>query len=193
MLPVDLRLALSPLDTYRTLVAEPAASSWPRALERPLMVAVIIGMAVTLASAERVPVGLLVMGVACWSFVPVLQLLIGAIVTALAPSRPVRMARAIELLFVAQLPWSLWVVAMTGLYRFSPADPGLIVQAPSLMIPAVWTAWILWAFCRIVLGCAERRALLLLVVHQALTWTLFFAYALLASGFSARILAAVGR
>ena len=126
-LPLDLRLALAPLDTYRELTAEPADSSWRRALERPALVAVIVGTAVTLSSAERVPVGLVAMGILCWSFVPALQLLVGAIVSGMAPSRSIGMARSIELLFMAQLPWSLWVLAMTGLhdvYRRAPAAGG---------------------------------------------------------------------
>ena len=42
-LPLDLRVALAPLDTYRELIAEPARGSWLRALERPALVAVIVG------------------------------------------------------------------------------------------------------------------------------------------------------
>jgi hypothetical protein len=192
-LPVDLRLALSPLDTYRELVGETVPASWSRALERPVMVAVIIGTAVTMCSAERAPAGLLLMGVACWSFVPVLQLLIGMIVIAIARPRSMRMARAIELLFVAQLPWSLWVLAMTGAYRFLEVNPGLVIQVSGLAVPALWTLGILWAFCRTVLDCSPRRALIMLVVHQALTWTVFFGYVTLVSGVWPRLLAAIGR
>jgi hypothetical protein len=192
-LPTDLRLALAPADTYRELLTEPVESSWLRALERPLMVAVIIGMAVTMCSAERVPLGLMLMGALCWSFVPAVQLLVGAILIALAPRRTMPMARAVELLFVAQLPWSLWVLTMTGAYRFLSASPGLLVQMLSLIIPAVWTAKIIWAFCRTVLGCSTVRALALILVHQTLTWVIFFTYVIFTSGFLVRVLAVIGR
>ena len=65
-LPIDLRVALFPFDTYRELVAEPVRGSWRRALERLALVAVIVGTAVTMSSARRVPLGLVAMGIVCW-------------------------------------------------------------------------------------------------------------------------------
>ena len=139
-LPLDLRLALAPLDTYRELIVESADGSWRRALERPALVAVIVGTAVTLSSAERVPVGLVAMGILCWSFVPALQLLVGAIVSGMAPARSISMARSIELLFMAHLPWSLWVLVMTGLPVFTYVPLPQAAQVLSLLIPGVWTS-----------------------------------------------------
>jgi len=69
--PRDLRLALSPTKTYRELIAEPERGTWLRALERLAFVAILIGTAVTLASARRLPPGLVLMGILCWSFVPI--------------------------------------------------------------------------------------------------------------------------
>jgi hypothetical protein len=191
-LPLDVRVALAPLDTYRELTADSGDSSWRHALERPALVAVIVGTAVTLSSAERVPIGLVAMGILCWSFVPALQLLVGAIVSALAPARPSTMARSIELLFMAQLPWSLWVLAMTGMATFTSLALPLAVQVLSLLIPGVWTSLIVSAFCRAGLGCTAPRARWLTAVHQTMTWTLFFGYVFLVSGIWARILAFVG-
>ena len=62
-LPLDLRLALSPLETYRQLIAEPVRGTWLRAFERAALVAVIIGTAVTMSSARRVPLGLVLTGI----------------------------------------------------------------------------------------------------------------------------------
>jgi hypothetical protein len=190
--PIDLRVALAPLDTYTELTREPAGSGWLRALERPVLVAVIVGTAVTLSSAERVPIGLVSMGILCWSFVPALQLLVGAIVSAMATARPITMARSIELLFMAQLPWSLWVLVMTGLTTFTPIPLPQTVQVLSLLVPGVWTTRIVYAFCRTALGCAPGRARLLAAAHQAMTWVVFFTYVFLVSGIRGRILALVG-
>jgi hypothetical protein len=132
------------------------------------------------------------MGILCWSFVPALQLLVGAIVSGMAPARPISMARAIELLFMAQLPWSLWVLAMTGMLTFSYLTLPLASQVLSLLIPGVWTALIVSAFCRAGLGCTTRRARWLTACHQTMTWTIFFGYVSLVSGLWARILALVG-
>jgi hypothetical protein len=132
------------------------------------------------------------MGILCWSFVPALQLLVGAIVGGMAPARPVSMARAIELLFMAQLPWSLWVLAMTGVTTFTSFHLPLVVQVLSLLIPGVWTSMIVSAFCRAALGCTTRRARWLTACHQTMTWTIFLGYVSLVSGLWARILALVG-
>jgi hypothetical protein len=191
-LPPDLRLALSPTETYRQLIAEPVRGTWLRALERPALVAVIIGTAVTLSSARRVPLGLVLMGIVCWAFVPLVQWLIGLVVIGCARGRPVSVPRCLELLFAGHLPWSLWTLVMVGLYTFTTVPIALTAQVLSLLVPAVWTTIIVSAFCRAALGCTPARARMLTAAHQAMTWTAFFAYLSLVSGFWPRILAFVG-
>jgi hypothetical protein len=191
-LPRDLRVALSPLDTYRELIAEPVRGSWLRALERPALVALIVGTAVTLSSARRVSLGLVLMGIVCWSFVPLVQCLIGLAVIGRARGDSMSVPRRLELLFAGHLPWSLSTLVMVGLYTFTRLPIGLAAQTLGLLVPAVWTTVILSAFCRTVLGCPPARAHVLTAAHQAMTWTAFFTYVLLFSGLWARILALVG-
>jgi len=191
-LPLDLRLALSPLETYRQLIAEPVRGTWLRAFERAALVAVIIGTAVTMSSARRVPLGLVLTGIVCWIFVAVVQWLIGLAVIGQARGRPMSVPRCLELLFLGHLPWSLWTLVMLGLYTFTTLPMGLAPQVISLLIPGVWTTIIMLAFCRTALGCTPARARILTAAHQALTWTAFFAYVFLVSGFWSRILAFVG-
>ena len=161
-MPRDLRLALSPTKTYRELIAEPERGTWLRALERLAFVAILIGTAVTLASARRLPPGLVLMGILCWSFVPITQWLIGLVVIGRAPGRPLSVPRCLELLFAGHLPWSLWMLVFIGFDTFTPVPIPLVIQVLSLLVPAVWTTIILSAFCRIVLGCTPARAHLLI-------------------------------
>jgi hypothetical protein len=191
-LPLDLRLALAPLNTYRQLLAEPVRGTWLRALERPALVAMIIGTAVTVSSARVVPLGLVLMGIVCWSFVLVVQWLIGVIVVSRARGRPMSMPRCMELLFIGQLPWTLWVLAMTGLSTFTQVPQPLVAQVLGLLVPGVWTAFIVSAFCQTALGCSKSRARWLTALHQTMTWVVFFTYVFLVSGFLVRILALVG-
>jgi hypothetical protein len=191
-LPLDLRLALAPLNTYRQLLAEPVRGTWLRALERPALVAMIIGTAVTVSSARVVPLGLVLMGIVCWSFVLVVQWLIGVIVVSRARGRPMSMPRCMELLFIGQLPWTLWVLAMTGLSTFTQVPQPLVAQVLGLLVPGVWTAFIVSAFCQTALGCSKSRARWLTALHQTMTWDVFFTYVFLVSGFLVRILALVG-
>ena len=191
-LPLDLRLALSPLETYRQLIARPVRGTWPRALERPALVAIIIGTAVTVSSARRVPLGLVLMAIVCWSFVPIVQWLIGVFVISRARGRAMSMPRCIELLFLGHLPWSLWVLVMTGLSAFTRVPQPLAAQVLGLLVPGVWTAFIVSAFCQTALGCTKARAHRLTAIHQTMTFVVFFTYVFLVSGFLVRILALVG-
>jgi hypothetical protein len=190
-LPLDLRLALSPLETYRQLIAEPVRGTWLRAFERAALVAVIIGTAVTMSSARRVPLGLVLMGIVCWSFVPLVQWLIGLVVIGRARGRPMSVPRCLELLLLGHLPWSLWTLVLLGFYTFTRLPIGLTAQVLSLLIPGVWTTFILFAFCQTALGCTPTRARVLTAAHQAMTWAAFFGYGVLVSGFWSRLLAFV--
>jgi hypothetical protein len=191
-LPLDVRLALAPIVTYRQVMSAPVRGTWMRALERPALVAVIVGTVMTMSAAQRVPVGLVLMGIVCWSFVPVIQSLIGLVVIGRARGRPLSVPRCLELLFLGQLPWSLWMLVVVGVYSFTQLTPGYLVLVPSMAIPALWTTIIVFAFCRTALGCTPARARVLTVAHQAMTWTVFTGYVFLVSGLWARLLAVIG-
>jgi hypothetical protein len=39
-------------------------------------------------------------------------------------------------------------------------------------VPAIWTAILIFAFCRTVLDCGRREAIRRTVVHQAIIWSM---------------------
>jgi hypothetical protein len=139
-----------------------------------------------------VPLGLVAMGIICWSFVPLIQWVIGMVVISRASGRPLSMPRCLELLVLGHLPWSLWIMARVGVSAFTPFIIGRAVEVASLVVPGIWTTVIVFAFCRAVLGCADARARVLTVIHQMLTWTAVFAYAFFFSGVWARMLTLIG-
>jgi hypothetical protein len=186
-------VAIAPQDTYSELTKQNAAGSWGAVVERVAFLALLTGALVTVSSARRVPLGLVLMGVLCWAFVPLLRLLIGAVFVSRAPARVVSLPRSLELLLMAHLPWSLWLIALVGLFTFTRLSLSLVAFIPTLLIPAVWTWFILAAFCRMVLGCNPSRARLITFAHQAVTWTIFTLYALMVSGIWARVLARIGQ
>jgi hypothetical protein len=192
-LPLDLRLALAPLETYRQLVAQSEPGSWLRTIERLALVALIVGMGITVSSARTVPLDLALTGLLIWSFVPVLQLFAAIGLTAIPRTRSTSLARALELLFIGHLPWSLWILLMSGVEGFTRASLPQSVELSTLLIPGAWTAVVVFAFCRAVLGCTPKGARLLTAGHQALTWTLFVTYLVLTSGVWPRVVALVGR
>jgi hypothetical protein len=131
-------------------------------------------------------------GALCWSFTAALQILAGAIIIRSAPGRPVSMARALELLFIGHLPWSLWLLVVFGLFTFSTVPLSLPVIILTVIVPTAWTIKIVFAFCTTALGTDRRGAQIRTVVHQAIIWTFVLVYLVLVSGLVARALALVG-
>jgi hypothetical protein len=129
-----------------------------------------------------------------WSFVPAIQLLAGMLLIASAPRRAVSVPRAIELFFACHAPWSLWLLFATAWIVLAPMPfPGLGVFALSALVPAVWTATIVSAFCRVALLDGAPRARLRTAAHQASTWTILLGYVFWSGGVWPRLLHALGR
>jgi hypothetical protein len=169
-----------------------AAGTWILAFERPAFTALLIGALVAIASTGRVTLGLVSSVAVCWSFVPALQMLAGAIVIASCRSPHVRMARALDLLFAGHLPWSLWLLAVAAWATFVPFV-SLAVLGLTMLVPAAWTTYIVFAFCRTVLGATTRGARLRTAIHQTIVWTLAGTYVFLSNGMWPRLLGAIGR
>jgi hypothetical protein len=173
----ELRVMIAPRATYRRLCEEPRRPGMRALLRRPATMAVIIGGTITLTTAGALPPGLFVSSVLCWTVVPLAQLLVAAALIAVAGrGRAVPFAGAIDLFFVGHAPWSAWLLALgavatanlpIGLFGL-PRVPLVFATA---LVPLVWTAIILFAFCRTVLA-ATRWA--------AVGWTLGYQLAIYA-------------
>ena len=183
-----MRLMRAPARQYRLRVAARRAAPWSRALTVPVLLVLMIGLLNSTAAVGHVA-GLLVLDqIVSWSFVPALQLLTGMALIASAKTRLVTFPRAVELLFAAHGPWSLWLVAVTLLQTIYP-DPYVVVG--SGVAPLAASAFMLAAFAREVLGLSVRQARLRVMAHQAVTILLIAIYIELATRLSVRILGAV--
>ncbi|HET6958484.1 MAG TPA: hypothetical protein VFI56_17925, partial [Vicinamibacterales bacterium] len=88
-------------------------------------------------------------------------------VIASSASRDVGFAHAIDLWFAGHLPYSLWILALPMLTVVPVATPHEIM-AISLVVPLVWTTFIVTAFCRVVLGLSPTAARRRAAIHLAL-------------------------
>jgi len=174
----------APAIEYQRRVADAPTGRWPRALVTPVLVALVLGISTSIAGLGRVTVSLVLGSALCWSFVVILQLVTGLALIASAPARRVNLPRAIELLFDAHGPWSLWLVMLGFLYTTAASQ---IVMVLSTVGPFVWTAVILWAYTREVLGVPPAGALVRTLAHQALSVVLIIGYVELATRLSLRI------
>ena len=184
-----LRVMLHPRHEYARLVAGAKDASWLRALKPPVLIAAMFGLLNSTAAAGHVSATLVASEIAAWSFIPLLQLTTGALLIASAKARRVTFPRAIELLFAAHAPWSLWLVAATVFQTINP-DPYIVIG--SGIVPLAITAFMLGAFGREVLGLSGREVRMRVFAHQAVTVLLIVAYIELATRLSVRIIGALG-
>lgn len=155
-----------------------------RVLGKMALVSLILGVSLSAASTGRVEAGLVLSASLAWSFVPVLQLLTGVILTRGSADR----SGALDAYFATHRPWSLWILGVHALLVLaSPARDAALWLAVTAIVPAVWTAWLLIGMCRRSLGLSASRARRRVMAHEALSYGLLFAYIYFAVALGARI------
>jgi hypothetical protein len=188
----DLYVMGAPARAYAESIASPSRGRWA-VVSRPLLIALVMGTASAFAATGHVTLGLVVSGLVCWSFVPLLQIATAVAIMGPRASRSVPLARRLELWFMGHAPWTLWILAVTLLM----GQAGLWLHLEwaiiaTALIPAVWTSVVGAAFCRVVLGDSRRAAVARTALHQAITWTLLLLYFGWAVALGPRIAAVLG-
>lgn len=128
----------------------------------------LIGACASYSATQRITLSLLFSLGASWMFVPVLHVITAAGLVWLSRARVPR-GSAIAQLLAKHAPWSLWLLAasaMTGTFGW-PVYHWMVAAA---LIPIALTLRIVHAFCVDVLGARGRRAIVLTLAHQAITW-----------------------
>jgi hypothetical protein len=150
-------------------------------LRRPLIVTLVIGTAVPIMAVQRITLGLLVSSALSFSFVVAIQMAVGAAIIATAASRRTSLPRALDLWFAGHLPYSLWLLIVAAWFANRPASAldQLIVLA---LIPAAWTAVIVAAFSRQVLGTGRAGARWRAAAHFVVIWAIGFELVALSAG-----------
>jgi hypothetical protein len=194
-LSADLTIMFSPKDAYRRFAALPVRDRWfVVGLRRPAFVALLIGSMIAMTATDRIGVGLVLSVGLCWSFATVVQTAAAAGVIAAFPGRIVGGARALDLFFMSAGPWSLWLLTL-GAWAGLAADHTAIprVALATAAVPIVWTAVIVFAFCRSVLNASFRGALTATLIHQAAIWIFTAVYISTAVQAWPRLLGALGK
>jgi hypothetical protein len=169
-----LGLILSPRATYAALARTSGPVTLLTALRRPCLVVIVIGTVTAMAATGHVTPSLLLSTTLCWSFVVVLQALIGLALIAGPARRTVGLLRAFDLYFAGHAPWSLFLLAAAAWAQL----PGFRSYTPihlAALVPLFLTPRIVSAFFREVLELDPRHASARTAVQQAVTWTVFVA------------------
>jgi hypothetical protein len=172
----ELQVMAAPARAYRRLTPGHDAGV-AGAFGRLASAALVLGTALAIYATGRVTAGLVVSLALCWSFVLAVQLA-GAVVL-LAWGRPPSLGRAsaIDLLFMGQGPWSLWLLAIAAWSAWLPNRPSTeLAVLCTAIVPLVWTLIILFSFCGVVLQAPPWRAAALTLLHQLTVWSLTFLY-----------------
>jgi hypothetical protein len=166
---VELRLIVSPRETYARLARTDTRLGPLVSLRRPLLVAVTLGITVAIAATGHVTPALAIGSTLVMSVIVGLQIAIALLVIG-APARGrVGVPRALDLFFASHLPWSLWMLAIVPWAPSVLGRPFWPIWCAALA-PATLTPRMIAAFFREVLGMDARRALARTAAHQALTW-----------------------
>jgi hypothetical protein len=172
----ELRLIIAPRDAYARLARVPASIGPVRALRRPLLAAIVLGLSVAITATGHVTPALALSVTLCWSLAIAVQ---GAIALALIAGparRTVGLSRALDLFFASHVPWSLWFLAAAA-WAPSPLGRPLTPLLVAAFVPFVLTPRMIMAFFREVLELDPRDAMARTVAHQAITWITFAAFA----------------
>jgi hypothetical protein len=150
-------------------------------LRRPLIFLAVIGTAVPIMAVQRITVSLFASSIVSFGFVVLIQMAVGAGIIVSAGSRPASMTRALDLWFAGHLPYSVWLLTVAAAFAALPwaSLDGLIALA---IIPAAWTAVIVAAFCRHVLGTSRAGARWRAVAHFIVIWAIAFELVALSAG-----------
>ena len=188
----EVDIALRPTEAYQRLMSATCASPGRSLLEHLAVVLAVVGTAVSTMAVQRVSPGLVATAALSWSFVLLIQLSLGALVITSASTRRVGMTRALDLWFATHLPYTLWMLVISVLMATSPyASVELVIV--TAIAPAAWTAVLLSAFCRVVLGTSRAGARWRATLHLLLIWTTTFGYVAWAAGGWFQIVASVNR
>jgi len=180
----ELQVALAPAATYERLLSScgPAkAGHYVRSLRLPAMVVLVIAVMAPIMAVQRVTIGLVATAALSWCFVVALQAIVALAVIASAPARKVATLDALDLWFAGHVPYSLWMLCAFGVMAAMTTGRDRLLIA-SAVVPAIWTAFIVAAFCRTVLGATASGARWRAAAHFVAIWAITASYIAWAAG-----------
>ena len=160
-------------------------------LARMGLTTLVLATAMSIAATGRLTAALLLSGLACWWFLPLLQFLTGLLMIGRGA---VERRRALDEYFATHRPWSLWILIMAAAVVLLP-NPGAATYPLALTaaVPAALTIRGLLRFSRECLGDTPGRAWRRVTLHQAATFVVLIAYMDLSVALWPRVLAVLNR
>ena len=176
----EVRVLVAPARTFRELAdAPPAPRTW---LARPLFLALLLGATVSLQASGRASARLVLDGMIAFAFVPVFMIVAMAIVYRRRP-RSVTFGQAVDVFFVANAPWLVWLIAFNVWRSFlTPAQSSTMLAVPyylsalTFVAVAVWSTYVDLQFFRVFLTNENGRPGRDLLLARAISWVAIIGY-----------------
>jgi hypothetical protein len=182
----EIALMLNPRRAYAALVRERGRVPAVVSLRRPLLVAVVLGVSVSIAATGRATPALVLGTTLSWSYIVLLQLAIAVPLIAPGARRTVGLARALDLFFAGHAPWSLLALA-AAVWAPSPIGRPMWPLVALTIVPVALTPRIVAAFFGEVLELSPRDARRMTILQQALTWAVLVAIFWVVSALTPRL------
>jgi len=182
---------LAPARAYARYAAAHTRNGFWIAIRRPLFVALIQGVAISMTATRTVAAPVVISLTICWTTVILIQIVAALLVIGSSNRRGVPRSRAIDLFFLGHAPWSLWLLAVAAVST-SLTDVSLTLLLLSALAPAALTARTIRAFAERVLGAPRGEAIRRTLLHQSFIWTVAMVLIGAAVALWPRVLALVG-
>jgi hypothetical protein len=178
----EVRVLLGPSAAFRELVVAPTAGPVWTSMRRPLLLLLFMGCTVSLQASGRLSTRLVFDGMVAFAFVPIFELIALAFVYRRTPRR-VTMSQAIDVFFVANAPWLLWLLLL-NVWRsaLTPSQASTMLGVPYYLMPlslipmAIWTSYIDLQFFREVFSSPPDVARRELMLQRVISWAGIIGY-----------------
>lgn len=148
------------------------------AVRRPLMLAFVLGCAVSLMTTARLTPRLALPAMVYWSFVPLCE--IGSLAV-VARNTKLPFAVLIDRYFESHTAWLLWLIAFTAIWAIVPTGRAYgwlehkWLWYATVWAVMAWSAYLDFGFFRRVLERTPARAARDLAIQRALCWAVALA------------------
>jgi hypothetical protein len=177
----EVRVLRDPAGTFRELTAAPTAGAWVL-VRRPLLLLFAMGLTVSLHSAGRSSLRVVVDGMISFLFIPLCEML-ALRIALVGRHSDVPYSRAVDAFFVSNSPWLLWLLGF-WLWRFTqtPLQASsfsfrtVSVLSLSWLVPLTWCGYLDAHFFRAIGTRHSNSVARDLAVERAIAWVLGVGY-----------------
>jgi hypothetical protein len=178
----EFRVLRAPAATLDALAASADRGAWTL-VRRPLLLTLAMGLTLSIASSTRVSARVVADGMISFAFLPIAEALAVGVVY-LRGDRHLPLTRVVDMFFVTNSPWLLWILGLCAWLAAVPQSSTTLLSystvniiLASMVAPACWAAYLDFQFFRLVLRRRSGNAAWAdLFTARAIGWVVALGY-----------------